>query len=72
MQWTRLGSTVKIRLELEGKVNRMDGERKHMATRDDVTNAKLWMVIGIGSAILGIIAAVAAVVTVATRILGSP
>ena len=58
-------------LDLEGKVNQMAGERKHMATKDDVTNAKLWMVMGIGAAITALIAAAAAIITVTVRILGS-
>ena len=55
-------------LDLVNRVSRLEGAKEHMATRDDVTNAKLSLVWSIGAMIVSIIGAIAAVTAALLRI----
>jgi len=57
--------------DLLSRVSRLEGQFQHLATRNHVTKAKLWMVVSAGACIVSIIAALAAIITTFLRFMGA-
>lgn len=57
--------------DLLSRVSRLEGKLEYLASQNDVTKAKLWMVVGTGACIVSIIAALAAIISAFLRIMSA-